>query len=1007
MQQPKRRSKRGVILLAVVAALLVMAVVPAVALAADTVTVNDGKAFATDYTFKVSYSSTTADRVTFEVRGRHGTAGSWSNWYDIPSSFTVYSFTTSASRNLKLEMGIPPGFWYDGDQFQIRGEFWNSSNPLVWTEAFSQIVELDFSQPPVSLLEFSPAGHPGRTGINWTNGDSDYNVWFQFGLEAPGANMGITHWQMSKNNDAAKVMTPITWSPWGTSAWPAPFVGIGLPDASGLIPKPKFNDYDSFWHQNDGVYTVTHWAVDKNGLDQQEILDPTVSVIGYDTKSPYVVWNWPATGNTTDYYTKDIAVSGEIIDDGGSGVAGYFADPRSNWVSFAPEAHVYWRSAETGGAWALWEDWGYTASTSWSNIKSKQNRANPYYLNLQINAFDQFRYHLSGTIYVYPNYNAEYCVAVTGSDFAGNGGFPWDDYEIPVAPAAAKAAGPSGNFIGVGFPGSNVVVDNMPPSTVFTADPVGTALPAPSYDAWTNQNITINFIASDAGGSGIGSGVAYTEYILGNSSTTPPLISASGTKGTSVTIKDTAPVGPVYVWYRSVDNAGNKEAWNLAWAWLDNKAPVLSITGNQYWYNAEFAVRLSATDNNSHLATPGIEFQVPNWPMPFLLPHSGSRIPTAWAALSQNPGLVTFPVDAYPNSRTDGIWPLQFRATDQAGNAAEVTTQTVKIDTRPPESAVSTFGADKWVNGTKAINIVATDQNPGAGVAVTWYRSDQATPWTANAAATPAATLETGVSFSSPVQGSVHTIDYFSIDGSTNPAAIEAGPTKAPYPGNVEKGVVVGWAPIPGHPYINITSVTGYKSSTVKLDVTAPTVTAMDPKNGNWQKPLATVNFAGTDVGSGYAYTQWSTDGGQTWTKGEQAQVGGDGVTTITYRGVDNVGLMSANQTIEVKVASTPPTVTAQNATMKATKKNAAPTITFNITAVTPTATAVIQIRTLSGKTLSTHRYANVPTGQDVSKRFTMNTGLKAGKYNIRVGAIDEAGNVETKKGAARLTVTK
>jgi hypothetical protein len=978
-----------VILLAVVAALLVMAVVPAVALAADTVSVNDGQAYATDFTFKVTYSSTTADRVTFEVRGRHSTTGSWSSWYMIPSTFTFYSFTNSASRNLRLESGVPPGFWDDGDQFQIRGEFWNSATPLVWTEAFSQIVELDFSNPPVSTLAFDPSGHPGRSGINWTNGDSDYNVWFEFGQAWPWASMGMTFWELTKNNNAPQVMTPITWNPWGTASnFPAPFVGIGLPSASGLIPKPSF--MDSFWHQNDGVYQVKHWARDKSNLLQ---IGYSYDTIGYDTKSPYVVWTWPATGNTTDYYTKDITVSGEVIDDGGSGVAGYFADPHEPWTGFAPEADVYWKSAATGGSWERWLGW------SGNGIVSLQKP-----LTVQINAFDHYRWHIGGTIYVYPNYNAEYCVVVEGSDYAGNGGFPWNDYEIPVAPAAAKAAGPAGNFIGVGFPGSNVSVDNMAPSTIFTADPVGTALPAPSYDAWTNKNITMTFIASDAGGSGIGSGVAYTEYILGNSGTTPPLISASGTKGSSVTIKDTAPVGPVYVWYRSVDNAGNREAWNLAWAWLDNKAPVLSITGNTPWYNAEFAVRLSATDNNSHLATPGIEYQVPNWPMPFLLPHSGPKVPTTWASLSQNPGLVTFPVDAYPNSRTDGIWPLQFRATDQAGNAAEVTTQTVKIDTRPPESAVTTFGADKWVNGTKPIVINATDQNPGAGVAVTWYRTDQATPWTANVAATPGVTLDSNVSFSSPVQGSVHTIDYFSIDAATNPAAIAAG-TK--YPGNVEKGVVVGWAPIPQHPYINITSVAGYKSSSVKLDVTAPTVTAMDPKNGNWQKPLATVNFSGTDVGSGYATTQWSTDGGKTWTQGNQAQVGGDGEITITYRGVDNVGLMSANQTIVVKVASTPPTVTAQNATAKAGKLWKNPTITFNITAVTPKATAVVQIRTLNGRTVSTHRYANVATGTDVSKTFTMTTPLKAGKYNIRVGAIDEAGNVETKRGTATLTVTK
>ena len=32
-------------------------------------------------------------------------------------------------------------------------------------------------------------------------------------------------------------------------------------------------------------------------------------------------------GNTTDYYTKDITVAGEVIDDGGSGVAGLLPSP--------------------------------------------------------------------------------------------------------------------------------------------------------------------------------------------------------------------------------------------------------------------------------------------------------------------------------------------------------------------------------------------------------------------------------------------------------------------------------------------------------------------------------------------------------------------------------------------------------------------------------------------------------------------------------------------------------
>ena len=992
MQQPKRRSKGGVILLAVLVAMLVMVAVPAVALAADTVVVNTGQAYATDVTFHVTATSATADRVSFEVRGRWGIGSAWSDWYPIGN--TAYQFTNSITTTLTLptwtgDANFNPG-WIDGSQFQIIATFWQAANPLgTITTALSQVVELDFSAPPVSTLYFDPAGHPGRGDIRWTNGEGHHgDVWFAFGQEYPYASMGITNWTLTKNNNAEQVMDTLTWVPWGGITPPAPFVGISKPKYTGLPltdPKPM----DAFWNQNDGVYQVKHWARDVNGLTQ---IGYSYDTIGYDTKAPYVVWSWPATTNDSGYYTSNITVSGNIIDDGGSGVAGYFPWDDQPGAAFAPQAEVFWCAAETGGEWVPWE--GYVGN----KIVSLQQP-----LTVKVNAFDPYQWHISGSIYVYPNYNAKYAVFVTGSDYAGNGGFPYEDYGIAPSPAAGKTA-PAGNYIGIGVPGTVVSTDVMAPSTVFTSDPAGAARVAPSAPAWTNKNITMNFVASDPGGSGIASGVAYTEYITGNSSTTPPALNATGTKGTSVVISETAPVGPVYVWYRSVDNAGNKEPWNVAWAWLDNKAPVLSITGNSAWYNGEFQVRLSATDNNSNLAAPGIEYQIPNWPMPFLIPLSGNKIPTTWASLSQNPGLVTIPVDPYPNSRTDGIWPLQFRATDQAGNAAESTTQTVKIDTRPPASTIDTFGADKWVNGTKPIVINAVDQNPGAGVAVTWYRTDQSTPWTANVPAAVAVNLATDVSFTAPVQGSIHTIDYFSIDNATNPKAIE---NKVKFPGNKEMGGEVGWAPIQMLPGVTIVSVAQYKTTTVKLDVTAPTVTAMDPKNGNWQKPIATVNFSGTDVGSGYATTEWSTDGGKTWTQGNQAQVGGDGVTTITYHGVDNVGITSANQTIDVKVASTPPTVTAQNTTVKYGNRSKNPTITFNVTAVTPQANVTIQIRTLDGRTISSHNYANVATGQDVSKTFTLNTALKPGKYNIRVSAQDQAGNTQTKRGAAKLTVTK
>jgi len=65
------------------------------------------------------------------------------------------------------------------------------------------------------------------------------------------------------------------------------------------------------------------------------------------------------------------------------------------------------------------------------------------------------------------------------------------------------------------------------------------------------------------------------------------------------------------------------------------------------------------------------------------------------------------------------------------------------------------------------------------------------------------------------------------------------------------------------------------------------------------------------------------------------AQVGGDGEIAISYRGVDKAGLMSAAQTVAVKVASTPPTATAADTSVR---KGQRATFACNVTAVTPAA---------------------------------------------------------------------
>jgi len=321
----------------------------------------------------------------------------------------------------------------------------------------------------------------------------------------------------------------------------------------------------------------------------------------------------------------------------------------------------------------------------------------------------------------------------------------------------------------------------------------------------------------------------------------------------------------------------------------------------------------------------------------------------------------------------------------------------VKTDPRPPV----TDGAAGWINGLAPYVLTAVDQVPGSGVAATVYRVDHSTPWRVNAATTVAPTLTTGIALTppggAPVQGALHTVDFGSVD-----AALPFGYDPLTWIGpsyrwgNIEDTSWV-WSGVGNQRYIGV--FTGCQTCSVKLDVEAPGVAAMDPKNGAWQKGLAIMSFSGTDVGAGYAFTEWSTDGAN-WTRGEVAQVGGDGEITISCRGVDKVGLTSASQTITVKVASTPPTVTAADTSVR---KGRRATFAFNVTAVTPTAQVVIQLRSRSGRTLSTHRFSSVRTNAEMPRFFRGD--LNQGIYDIRVGAVDEAGNEQTERGSATLTV--
>ena len=879
MQQTKRRSKKGVILLALAIAILVVAFVPAAMAAPKSLTVNHGATVIGNINVTLQFNSDPAAVLGItQYAIQDAYTGPPDPLLFKPVTLVRVPYASGAMIDVDYTMvGATPLTPIVGQSYTVRVLFFDAANNIVDNVLTTVLFD---NTKTVSIVDWSTYGIAGDYSTTWFGGPllGLYRP-VQADLSTSGAAPHSIVWKIDSG----------AWADLLAAAAPPYFAN---PIVFG----------NSFY---EGKHALAHYGVSEALRTAGPV---TFSEFGWDTVAP--AWNFSSGPSFTKWYgNAPIPWAATITDETGSGVA-----PTPSVTYTGPGAPGFVDATQV-----LWS---------------------PY------------RYQASGTVPVGAS------VSLTAFDMVGNGG---------------TVAGP-------------ILWDLVAPHTSYTIDPAG----ADTISGWTNKDVTVTFHAMD-GAPTPNSGVAYTEYIEGNATSTAPAQSASGIKLTvatdgssSMTVKETAPSGPRVVWFRSVDKAtpANMEIWQSVYVFIDKNAPKLSDDSPSWWINgpAQFSIELSATDPNSGiLSPPGVEFKVPGW-------HGAIADWTAGM-------FINLSVDKVGHF-TDGFYTFMYRAGDLAGNKAEAT-GTVGIDSRAPV----TDGAAGWINGTKPYVLTATDQVIGAGTAATSYQVDQGTPWTTNVAATVKTQLMTELPLFAQIQGDLHTINFASWDAAL-PYSYDS--TKAPYKdlpswhfGNYE-GTTFVWAV--GTDQIN--SITGSKTRTVQLDITAPAVTAMDPKNGDWQQGPGVVNFTGSDVGAGYAYTEWSTDGGTTWTKGEVASIGGNGEITVTYRGVDKVGLMSVNQTIMVKVASTGPSVVGANASAK---KGHKATFKFNVTSVTPQVRISIQIRTKSGRTVSTHSYANVTANGDMSRSFKVN--YPKGKYNIRISAVDQAGNNQTMRGRGTLTV--
>jgi hypothetical protein len=306
--------------------------------------------------------------------------------------------------------------------------------------------------------------------------------------------------------------------------------------------------------------------------------------------------------------------------------------------------------------------------------------------------------------------------------------------------------------------------------------------------------------------------------------------------------------------------------------------------------------------------------------------------------------------------KTDGVWYFHVRALDSYGDGGATSTRTVRIDTTAPVTTQS--GADSaWHDSVVTVGLSATDA--GSGVAGTEYNVDGA-GWTSG----------TTLTVPAPPDGSndgIHTVQYRSIDslGHTETSGIaELKIVTGPATTTVD-GADGAWhdsdvaltldSSSPGDPVIEYrldggdwvqgtavlipapadgsndgehtleyrsTTALGHVettgSTTVKIDAGAPT-TSVTGADDAWHSSDVTLDFSGSDAGSGVAKVEYRIDGGD-WVEGISATVptpsngSNDGTHAVEYRSTDAAGHRETAKSVSVKVDAGTPTTTAAGA---------------------------------------------------------------------------------------------
>jgi hypothetical protein len=286
------------------------------------------------------------------------------------------------------------------------------------------------------------------------------------------------------------------------------------------------------------------------------------------------------------------------------------------------------------------------------------------------------------------------------------------------------------------------------------------------------------------------------------------------------------------------------------------------------------------------------------------------------------------------------------------------------VDTVMPSTTDNAPAA--WQTSSPVNVTLTAGDGSGSGVASTEYKLDGAADWTTGTAVT--------------VSGeAVHTLEYRSTD--------EAG--------NVETT----------------------RSVDVKIDMTAPTTT--DDAPALWSNATVTFDLTPADplsgIGGGAAKTEYSTDGGVTWTTGTTVTVTPDAVAHTTdaldvlYRSTDAAGNVEIAHGCVARLDTQRPVTLGgficiergAKAVFRFRVKDAVP----GSPATSATSPVLIKIRSLGGTTVKVVRVPS-PCATNARLRLTWaRCTLPRGIYIYRVYATDQAGNRQSHAGGSALVV--